>query len=201
MLVGKVVLLTLAVERDLRPVELAVGVAERAGALLLALRRSHALRVADAVSVLDLAADFLLVGVGQAAAVLDVIGECMKGIAVGFQQARDGAQRGKGFALAVRCQQADRFAKLGSELARQCHGSSPPAHRSLWGHMRQRQSSGSSKPRGSNSPARVASMMLAARSDQSCARSALYGTRKCSHSHVSGFVTVNSAGLVISRYA
>src|SRR5262249_55383101 len=74
-------------------------------------------------------------------------------------------------------------------------------HRSLCGHIRQRQSSGSSKARGSSSPARVASMMLTARSDQSCARSASNGTRKCSHSQVSAFVTVNSAGLVILRYA
>src|SRR5262249_43453993 len=75
-----------------------------------------------------------------------------------------------------------------------------PQHRWRWLHTRHRQSSGSSKARGSNSPARVASIMLTARSLQNCARSALNGTRKCSHSQVSAFVTVNSAGLVISRY-
>src|SRR4051812_39019390 len=74
-------------------------------------------------------------------------------------------------------------------------------HRSRCEHMRQRQSSGSSKARGSSSPDRVASMMLSARSDHSCARSALNGTAKCSHSHVSAFSTVNSAGAITSRYA
>src|SRR5262249_9213350 len=51
------------------------------------------------------------------------VSERMKAIAVGFQQARDSTQCSKGFTLTVGSQQADRFAELGSELARQCHGS------------------------------------------------------------------------------
>src|SRR5262245_61944661 len=75
-LLRKSVLLTLAVERDLGPLGRAVGVAEGAGAVLLAFRRPHALGVADGARVLDLATNSLLVGVAQAAAVcvLDVIG-------------------------------------------------------------------------------------------------------------------------------
>ena len=97
-------LLTLAVKRYLGPLERPIGVAERAGAVLPGLRRLDAFGVADGAGVLDLAADFLPVVFAQAAAVLDVIGERMKGTAMGFQQARDGTKRGKGFTLAVRCQ-------------------------------------------------------------------------------------------------
>ena len=59
-------LLTLHVERDLLPIELAVGVTERAGTVLLAFRRRDALGVADGTGILDLAADFLLVVLAQA---------------------------------------------------------------------------------------------------------------------------------------
>src|SRR5215475_4926067 len=79
MLVGKAVLLTLAVARDLDPLERAIGVTERAGAVLLAFRRPHALGVAFDAGAFDRSADFLLIGVAQAAAaVLDVIGEVEK---------------------------------------------------------------------------------------------------------------------------
>src|SRR5215472_17135329 len=120
-LLRKSVLLTLAVERDLGPLERAVGVAEGACAVLLAFRRLYALGVAFDAGAFDRSVDFLLIGVAQAAAVcaLDVIGERMKAIAVGFQQARDGAQCSKGLALTVGGQQADRFAELGGELVRQ----------------------------------------------------------------------------------
>src|SRR5215475_10279139 len=76
-----------------------------------------------------------------------------------------------------------------------------PQHRSRWAHCLHGHFSGSSNPRGSSSPARVAAMILAARSLHSCARSASNGTKKCSSSQVSALVTVKSAGLVISRYA
>src|SRR6516164_8920447 len=127
MLARQPLLLTLAVERHFGPLERPVGVAERIGTVLFAFCRLDALGVADGACVLDLAADFLLIVFVQAAAVLDMIGECMKGVAVRFQQARDGTQRSKSFAPTVGGQQADRFAKLSGELARQCHGSSPPA--------------------------------------------------------------------------
>jgi hypothetical protein len=58
---------------------------------------------------------------------------------------------------------------------------------------------GSSVKRGSNSPARVAAMIIAARSLQYCARSALNGTLTCSSSHVSALAAVTRAGLVLSR--
>src|SRR5262249_18918459 len=80
MLLGKTVLLTLAKERDLAPLERSISVAEGA----------------------------------------------VEALPVGLQQARDGAQRGKGLALAARCQQADRLTQLDGELVRQRHGS-PPA--------------------------------------------------------------------------
>src|SRR6516162_9419387 len=103
MLVGKAVLLTLAVERNFRPLELAIGVAERASAVLPSLRRLHALGVAKGASVLDLASDLLLVVLAQTtAAVLDVVGEIEKTAAVFLQLARHRAQSGKGYALAVR---------------------------------------------------------------------------------------------------
>src|SRR5262245_18904744 len=128
-------LLTLAVERDLGPLERAVGIAAGAGAVLLACRHLHALGVANGARALDLAADLLLVSVAQAAAVcvLDVIGERMKAMAVGFQQARDGTQCSKGLALTAGGQQADRFAKLGGELVWERHGlfSALPPHSAL----------------------------------------------------------------------
>src|SRR5262249_27016618 len=71
--------------------------------------------------------------------------------------------------------------------------------RSLWEHSRQCQSCGSSNARGSSSPARVAAMILAARSLQSCARSAENGTQKCSCSQVSTLIVLNNAGLVSLR--
>src|SRR5262249_38659442 len=89
--------------------------------------------------------------------------------------------------------------KLFSLVSGNSHGC--PQHRLTCEHCLHGHVSGSSKRRGSSSPARVASMMLTARSLQNCARSASNGTRKCSHSQVSAFVTVNSAGLVISRSA
>src|SRR5262245_45914908 len=121
----KSVLLALRVERDFSPFERAIGVAECAGAVLFAFRCLHALGVANGARVLDRATNFLLIGVAQTTAVcaLDVIGERMKAMAVGFQQARNGTQCSKGLALTVGGQQPDRFAKLGGELARQCHGS------------------------------------------------------------------------------
>src|SRR5262249_47618603 len=96
MLAGEPLLLALGVKRDFGPFERPVGVAKRTGAVLLGLRRFHPLGVADGAGVFDLAADLLLllllVVLAQAAAVcvLDVIGERMKAIAVGLQQARDG---------------------------------------------------------------------------------------------------------------
>src|SRR5262249_431310 len=92
MLLGKALLLALDKERDLGPFERAIGVAKGAGAVLLGFGRPDTLGVAGGARVLDLAADFLLVVLAQAAAVciLDVIGERMKATAVGFQQARDG---------------------------------------------------------------------------------------------------------------
>src|SRR5262249_36374080 len=122
MLARKSLLLPLAVKRHLGPFERPISVAERAGAVLPGLSGLHAFGVAKGVGVLDLAADLLFVVLAQAVAVLDVIGERMKGMAVGFQQTRDGTQCSKGFALTVGGQQADRFANLGSKLARQCHG-------------------------------------------------------------------------------
>src|SRR6516164_3366407 len=128
MFLRKSVFLTLAVARDLGPLERTIGVAEGAGAVLLAFRRFHALGVALDAGTLDRGADLLLVSVAQAVAVcvLDVIGKRMKAMAVGFQQARDGTQRSKGLALTVGGQQADRFAKLGGERVWECHGSLAP---------------------------------------------------------------------------
>ena len=60
-LVGKPVLLALAVERDFGPLELAVGVAERTGAVLFRFCRFDALCISNGASVLDLALNFLLV--------------------------------------------------------------------------------------------------------------------------------------------
>src|SRR6516162_5390045 len=102
MLVGKAVLLTLAVERDLGPFERAVGVTKRAGAVLLAFRRLHTLGVTNGARVLDRGADLLLVGLAQAApAVLDVIGEVEKATIVFLQFARHCAHGGKSYALIV----------------------------------------------------------------------------------------------------
>src|SRR5215813_7358690 len=82
------VLLTLAVQRDLGPIELAIGVAESTGAVLLSLRRLDALGVTDGARVLDLAADFLLVGVAQTAiCLLDTVG---KGVNVNTSVLADG---------------------------------------------------------------------------------------------------------------
>src|SRR5262249_58752465 len=88
--------------------------------------RLDAFLVTDGARVLDLATNFLLVGVAQAAAVcvLHVIGERMKAMAVGFQQARDGTQCSKGLALTAGGQQANRFATLAGQLGRKRHGSS-----------------------------------------------------------------------------
>src|SRR5262245_53347521 len=72
-------------------------------------------------------------------------------------------------------------------------------HLSRWLHMRQCQSCGLSKPRGSSSLARVASMILTVRSLHACAPSALNGTKKCNRSQVSALSAVKSAGLVMSR--
>ncbi len=55
------VLLALAVERDLRPLERAIGVAERTGAVLLGFGRCDTLGVADGTRVIDLGKDLLLV--------------------------------------------------------------------------------------------------------------------------------------------
>jgi len=60
-LVGRPVLLALAVERDFGPLELAVGVAERTGAVLFRFCRFDALCISNGASVLDLALNFLLV--------------------------------------------------------------------------------------------------------------------------------------------
>jgi hypothetical protein len=60
-LFGKPVLLALAVERDFGPLELAVGVAERTGAVLFRFCRFDALCISNGASVLDLALNFLLV--------------------------------------------------------------------------------------------------------------------------------------------
>src|SRR5262249_43052825 len=82
---GEPLLLPLAVKRDFGPFERAIGVAERAGAVPLGFGRPDALGVANGARVLDLATDFLLVVLAQATiCVLDVIGERMKAIAVGF---------------------------------------------------------------------------------------------------------------------
>src|SRR6516225_247570 len=124
---GEPLLLPLAVTRDFGPFERAVGVAEGAGAVLLAFRRPHTLGVAFDAGAFDRSADLLLVGFAQAAtAALDVIGKRVKALVIGLQQARDGAQRGKGLAPAVRRQQADRFAKLGGEFVWERHGLPPP---------------------------------------------------------------------------
>ena len=102
--VGKALLLALDKERDLGPFERAIGVAEGAGAVLLAFRCFHALGVALDAGALDRGADLLLVGFAQAAsAIFDVLGKRMKALAIGLQQARDSAQRSEGFTLAVRC--------------------------------------------------------------------------------------------------
>src|SRR5262249_6981612 len=82
MLLGKSLLLPLTVKRNLAPFERAVGVAEGAGAMLLAFRRFHPFGVADGAGVLDLAADLLFISVAQAAAVLDMIGKVEKSAAV-----------------------------------------------------------------------------------------------------------------------
>src|SRR6516165_9835607 len=76
MLLGKALLLALDKERNLGPFERAIGVTERAGAVLLALRRCDAFGVTNGARVLDRGADLLLVGFAQAATVcvLDVIG-------------------------------------------------------------------------------------------------------------------------------
>src|SRR6516165_11338449 len=101
MFLRKSVFLTLAVARDLGPLERAVGVAEGAGAVLLAFRRFHALGIAFDAGAFDRSVDLLLVGVAQAApAIFDMIGKRVKALAIGLQQARDGAQRGKGLAPA-----------------------------------------------------------------------------------------------------
>src|SRR5215470_13423218 len=90
MLVGKAVLLTLAEERDLGPLERAVGVTERAGAVLPAFRRLYALGVAFDAGAFDRSVDFLLVGLTQATtAIFNVLGKRMKALAIGLQQARD----------------------------------------------------------------------------------------------------------------
>src|SRR5262249_17374612 len=135
MLVGKALLLTLAKECDLGPLEFAIGVAERAGAVLFALRRPDAFLVTNGTRGLDFSANFLLVRLAQATAVLNMIGKIEKATAVFLQFARHRTQGGKGYALTVRRQLPDNVAKLGAmvfvfpggKCARQCHGSSPPA--------------------------------------------------------------------------
>src|SRR6516225_7659046 len=120
MLLRKPVFLALHEQRDLTPLQRPIGVAKCAGAVLLAFRRRHALGIAFDAGLLDGGADLLLSLLGQAAG-LDVIGELVEALPVGLQQARDRAQRGKGLALAARCQQADRLAELDGELTRKCH--------------------------------------------------------------------------------
>src|SRR5215471_15348800 len=102
MLVGKTVLLPLTVKRNLGPLERAVGVTECAGAVLLAFRCPHALGVAFDAGAFDRSADFLLIGVAQAAtAVLNMIGEIEKAAAILFQFPRHRTHGGKGYALIV----------------------------------------------------------------------------------------------------
>src|SRR6516162_4537662 len=93
---GKALLLALDKERDFGPFERAIGVAEGAGAVLLAFRCFHALGVALDAGALDRGADLLLVGFAQAAStVFDVVGKLVEGRSVGFQQARDGTKGGE----------------------------------------------------------------------------------------------------------
>src|SRR5262249_46657386 len=126
MLLREAVLLTLDKERDLAPLQRPIGVAEGAGAVLLAFRCFDALSVAFDASLLDDGADLLLGLFGQAAS-LDVIGELVEALPVGFQQSRDRTQRGNDLALPTPCHQADRLAQLDGEPARKRHLSSPYA--------------------------------------------------------------------------
>src|SRR5262249_2479887 len=83
------VFFTLHKQRDLGPFEGTVGVAEGAGAVLLAFRRLHALGVTFDASLLDGGADLPLVVLAQAtAAILDMIGEIKKAQAMALQQTR-----------------------------------------------------------------------------------------------------------------
>src|SRR5262249_53548537 len=79
--------LALHVARDLGPLERAVSITKRAGAVLLAFPRSHALGVANGARVLDRTTNFLLISLAQAAAVcvLDVIGELVEALPVDLQ--------------------------------------------------------------------------------------------------------------------
>src|SRR5262249_26089614 len=63
MFLEQAMLLALDKERDLGPFECAVGVTERASAVLFALRRCDAFSVTNGARVLDLATNFLLIGI------------------------------------------------------------------------------------------------------------------------------------------
>src|SRR5262249_8301808 len=82
--VGQPVLLALAIKRDLGPLELAIGVTERASAVLFRFCRFDALRVSNGAGVLDRCADLFLVVLGQAAAVcaLDAICERVRHVGI-----------------------------------------------------------------------------------------------------------------------
>src|SRR5262249_3092397 len=104
--------LALHVARDLGPLGRAIGVAKRAGAVLLAFRRLHALGIANGARFPDRTPIFLLIGVAQtAAAILNMIGEIKKAQAMALQQTRHSAQRCKGLALTIRHQPTNDVAK------------------------------------------------------------------------------------------
>src|SRR5262249_35427647 len=115
MLVGKPVLLTLAVERDLAPLERTIRIAKCSDAVLLALRRLHPLAVTFGARILDRGMDFLLGILGEsAAAIFDVIGESEKALLIGLQHARERAHGGPSLAFVVRLHLANNIADLGA---------------------------------------------------------------------------------------
>src|SRR6516165_4334832 len=98
--------------------------------------------------------------------------------------------------LERRAEHADQLTDaFGGRLVERAHRQ----HLSRWLHILQRQSSGLVVMRSKSSPARVAWMIVTARSLALCADAASNGTRKCRRSQVSAFRTVNSAAFGTSR--
>src|SRR5262249_51384914 len=183
---------SLAPQGDLVPWRRAVDVGEVRRALVLGLRGAQAGVITGVVELAHL-------GFGEGAAVrlLNALGERVDVQPLAAQGALDGARGRDHIAVAVGREHADHLAELAGD-GREVAGHGLLQHRSRWPHALQRQSAGSSYARGNSSPTRVASIRATARSDQTCACSALNGTKKWRRAQVLPFTAVKIAGCSVT---
>src|SRR5215813_777185 len=108
----KPLLFPLHKECDLGPFQRSVCVPKGARAVLLSLRRFHALRVAERVSLLDLGADLRLIGLAQPHVVLEMGRKVMDVCTGGLEHPPQSENGGDNFTIAIGNQPADDIAKL-----------------------------------------------------------------------------------------